>query len=379
VRTRNLRVAIVVPRFSPFTGGVEIYTQQAAQALGTTGAEVTVITQAPRRSILPVIERGGEYFLERHRLPFNSSYDMPSLSAVRAATRPGRFDVIWAHSYHTPLAWLVAECATTPVVLTPHYHGTGHTRLRTALHRPYRLAGRRMLGRCRSIVAVTSAEAELLRKDFPNEVCDERLNVVLPAVRAHYVTDDLSGASKDTTILTVARQERYKRTDLLIRATAELRHRGLSVHLVAVGGGSALEALRGLTLRLGLGDCVTLTGPVNEDTLRRCWASAHLYATASEQEAFGNSLAQALASGLPVVASALPAHREVVSCSGPASAAELVETATSEESTALRYAEAIERLLLDTSSRAQRARLCTLPSQSDMARQLIDIFSRAAA
>ena len=147
----GLRIGIVVPRFAPFHGGVETYTAQAAAAMAAKGAEVTVVTQVPRRAGLSPREVRDGYTVESHPLPIGSTFDVPSPAAVRAAWRSGHFDVMWLHSYHTPLACLAAERAKAPLVLTPHYHGAGHTRLRQALHRPYRPAGRRLMSASRRI------------------------------------------------------------------------------------------------------------------------------------------------------------------------------------------------------------------------------------
>ena len=242
---------------------------------------------------------------------------MPSPSAARAASRSGRFDVVWVHNYHTPLAWLAAEQAKAPLVFTPHYHGVGHTPLRQALHRVYRPAGRRLMAASRRIVVDTDAEAGLVLRDFPRQVQREKITVVPPVV-ADPVRGRQPYPGESHVVLTVARQEPYKRTDLLVRAVVELRSRGVPARLVVVGDGSGMAAYRELAARLGAEDAVTFTGAVDEETLGRWWASASLYATASLQEAFGIGLAEALVAGLPVVASAIPAHREVSAAPGPA-------------------------------------------------------------
>jgi len=375
----GLRVGLVVPRFAPFRGGVETYTRQAAQALAERGANVTVVTQAPRQAELPsrAVEDG--YAIERHPLPVGSSFAVPSPAAVRASARSGRFDVLWVHSYHTPLAWMVAECraAATVLVLTPHYHGTGHTPLRSALHPPYRLAGRRLLAASRRIVVDTQAEAGLVRRDFPRQVWPDKL-VVIPLA----VNDPVRGrpfCGNSPVVLTVARQEPYKRTDQLIEAIAELRRRGVLVRLVVVGAGSGLVGFRRLAERLRVQDVVTLTGPVDDEALGRWWATATMYATASEQEAFGIAAAQALVAGLPVVLSEIPAHREVVHRAGPAALAQLVAVDTTRRIAALRYADAIEHFLTDVGPREERAIVCGLPTEATMAESLMNVLATASA
>lgn len=369
-----LRIGLVVPRFAPFHGGMETYTAQAASALAARGAEVTVVTQMPRDAGLPRWEVRDGYAVERHPLPLGSTYDVPSPAAARAAWRSGCFDVVWVHSYHTPLACLAAERAKAPLVLTPHYHGGGHTRLRQALHGPYRPAGRRLMAASERIVVDTDAEAGLVLRDFPRHVHSDKITVVPLAVPdpAHG-REPYPGGSP--VVLTVARQEPYKRTDLLIRAIVELHNRVVPARLVVVGDGSALAACRELAAGLGAEDVVTFAGRLDQETLGRWWASASLYATASLHEAFGIGLAEALVTGLPVLASGIPAHREVVRRAGPDALVELCTVDDADGDSASQYADAMERLLSSSSSRRQRAARCALPTAVQMADQLLEALT----
>lgn len=369
--TQPLRISVLTPRFAPFRGGVETYVASAAAALAAEGAEVTVITQTPRAMPLPRREMRDGYVIERHPLPIADVFDVPALSAARAAAHPRRFDVLWAHSYHTPLALIAAELARIPVVLTPHYHGVGHSALRQSLHAAYRPAGRRLMAASRRIIVDTDAEADLVLQDFPHEVRAQKVVVIPPLI-----TDPTHGMpprpGAPNVVLTVARQETYKRTDLLVRAMAELRNRGVAAQLVVVGDGSALASHRELATRLGADDVITFTGAVDDDTLTRWWATATVYATASEQEAYGIGLAEALRAGLPVVASGIPAHREVVRSAGPAAAAGLCTVGAPDAVAAAEYADAIAEALAMPESRQNRAAYCTLPGPADIARQLLD-------
>lgn len=371
-----LRVGLIVPRFAPYHGGVETYTARAAAALAAKGADVTVVTQVPRGAKLPARQKHDGYAIERHHLPLGRSLDVPSLAAARAACQSGRFDVLWVHSYHTPLAWLAAEQAKAPIVFTPHYHGVGHTRLRQALHRAYRPAGRRLMAASRRIVVDTEAEAGLVRRDFPRHVHGDKLTVIPPAV-----TDPVGGRQpypgESQVVLTVARQEPYKRTDLLIRAVVELCSRGVPVRLVVVGDGPSMTVYRQLAARLGGEDVVTFTGVVDEETLGRWWASASLYATASRQEAYGITLAEALVAGLPVVASGIPAHREVVRRAGAGALAQLCEVDAADVDAASQYADAMVELLTSTGSCKDRAARCTLPNDVEIVDQLLETLSAA--
>jgi glycosyltransferase involved in cell wall biosynthesis len=369
-----LRVGLVVPRFAPFHGGIETYTAQAAAALAAKGAEVTVVTQVPRGAGLRTQDAQDGYSVERHYLPFGDIFDVPSPSAARAASRSGRFDVVWLHSYHTPLAWLTAEQAKAPIVFTPHYHGVGHTPLRQALHRAYRPAGRRLMAGSRRIVVDTDAEAGLVLRDFPRQVQREKITVV-PLAVADPVRGRRPYPSQSPIVLTVARQEPYKRTDLLIRAVVELRTRGVPAQLVVVGQGTGLAAYRELVARLGAEDVVTFAGEVDDETLGRWWASASLYATASLQEAFGIGLAEALVAGLPVVASGIPAHREIIRRAGSGALARLCDVDAPNVDAPSQYADAMVWLLHSPGDFRQRAARCALPRTTEVADRLIETLS----
>jgi glycosyltransferase involved in cell wall biosynthesis len=136
-----------------------------------------------------------------------------------------------------------------------------------------------------------------------------------------------------------------------------------------------MAVCREIATRLHGEDTVTFAGHVDEDTLGRWWASASVYATASLHEAFGIGLAQGLVAGLPVVASAIPAHREVIDRAGSGMLAELCPVDAADTDTASQYADAISRLLSSTESRAQRAERCELPTAAQMADQLLETLT----
>ena len=372
-----LRIGIVVPRFAPYRGGLETYVASAASALAAKGAEVTVITQAPRAAALPRREMRDGCAIERHHLPVSDVFDLPSLSAARSASRRGCFDVLWVHSYHTPLAWLAAEQARAPIVFTPHYHGVGHTPIRQVLHHGYRPLGRRLMTASRRIVVDTDAEADLLLRDFPQQVAPSKVTVVPPVVAdPRHGLPPYSGES--SVVLTVARQETYKRTDLLVRAVAGVHDRGVPVRLVVVGEGAARTACQELAGRLRIDDLVTFTGAVDDATLGRWWASASVYATASLQEAYGIGLAEALVAGLPVVASDIPAHREVARRAGPDAMVRLCTADAEDVVAASRYTDALVELLTERVSCSKRERRCALPSAAEVVDQLLVTLTDAS-
>ena len=86
----------------------------------------------------------------------------------------------------------------------------------------------------------------------------------------------------------------------------ELVRRGLKFHLAILGGGPCLEPMRQAVAAENLAGFVELTGAVARgDVLRRLLAADVLLA-AADREAYGLSIAEALACGCAVVSSDLP-------------------------------------------------------------------------
>jgi alpha-1,3-rhamnosyl/mannosyltransferase len=101
--------------------------------------------------------------------------------------------------------------------------------------------------------------------------------------------------------------EPRKNLPALLEAFRLLRRDGRDLQLVVVGR-------RGWTQLLPLGDLaphVRLTGSVPDDELHALYAGAACFVMPSLHEGFGLPLAEAMAAGVPAVASDIPALREV--------------------------------------------------------------------
>jgi glycosyltransferase involved in cell wall biosynthesis len=109
----------------------------------------------------------------------------------------------------------------------------------------------------------------------------------------------------------VARLEPHKDQPTLIRALALLRDQGVCVQLWLIGAGSQQVQLTALVQSLGLGSQVRLLGSRRD--IPELLAQLDLFVFAARpDEGFGIALAEAMAAGVPVVASNVPACHEVL-------------------------------------------------------------------
>jgi glycosyltransferase involved in cell wall biosynthesis len=148
----------------------------------------------------------------------------------------------------------------------------------------------------------------------------ERIRVVIPG------TDPASPATGSAgpplELLSVATLTPRKGHRVLVEALAGLRD--LSWRLCCVGSTTrdpdTTEALRDQIVASGLEARITLTGELDDTALQACYREADAFVLASQHEGYGMVLTEAIAHGLPVVATRAGAIPETL----PASAGLLV-------------------------------------------------------
>ena len=128
----------------------------------------------------------------------------------------------------------------------------------------------------------------------------ERLGIPVDAVVAAFVA-------------TLDRAHHFKRLDVAIDALARVGGLGEEVHLVVAGGGELLEGFRSRARAAGAGDRVHFLGAVPHPELPDVLRAADLFLLTTEPpESFGIVLIEAMACGLPTIATEYPGVRAVV-------------------------------------------------------------------
>jgi glycosyltransferase involved in cell wall biosynthesis len=360
-----MRVAQVVASYYPRIGGVQTHVRRIAQGCATAGDEVTVLThrtgdEASEESIGPVRVLRFPLTVRSTTYPF-------SLVLFRyLREHAADFDLVHSHSYHT-LVGQAAVRSRLPFVFTPHYHGTGHTPLRAVLHQLYRPVGARQFTAADAIVCVSQAECALVAKDFPRSASKVTTIPNGTDRRAAMVRRD-QATSGTRLVLTIGRLERYKNVDLVIKAFRALPS---PASLVIVGDGPDRARLDE-TARAGEpGWPVHFAGRIPDQELDELLAATTVVASASDHEAFGLMLADGLAAGAQVVASGIPAHREVGQLAGASAPISFVDPRDTRQFTAELDA-ALGR------GRCGAGTVC-LPSWSEVADQTRELYVRVMA
>lgn len=292
-------VALVCPYSLDAIGGVQQQVLGLERALTRLGHRVTVLAPGPTGGLGATIA-----------IPVNGSIapmapPPMSIYRTRRALNRGRFDVVHLHEPLAPsitLSTLVLHRA--PTLAT--FHAAGE---RTP-YRWFALPARRLARRIDASVAVSDAAAELVHRHL-GLTCTVLFNGIEldrfePGIARRH------GRS----VLFLGRHEERKGLDVLLEAAAALPD-----DITILVGGTGPDSAH-LLDRFGGDRRITWLGRVSEatkvDLLQR---STVLCAPSRHGESFGVVLLEAMATGLPVVASDLPGYRAL---SGDGLAARLV-------------------------------------------------------
>jgi glycosyltransferase involved in cell wall biosynthesis len=292
-----MRILFIAPSYYPHIGGVEYVVKSVAERLAKAGHEAIVVAGEPstdkpyedavngvRVVRWPVWSPGNAYHIPRKRS------DLEKLLKELAK----QVDVIHIHSIHSILSAYslrVVKQMNVRVVVTPYYHGSGHTVFRRFLWVFWRRYVRGLLKGC-IVHTVSKLEARLVKKDFGVSA--------IPIENG--VEEWVRGLKWDPQgyVLYSGRIEKYKNIDLLARVIKILNSAyGFNLELRVFGKGPYMEELKRSLEELRVPYEIGDFKPFEEyiETL----SHATLFGLLSEKESYPQSVNEANAIGVPVV------------------------------------------------------------------------------
>ena len=304
-------------RFDPI-GGMQNHTATLTRCLDSQGYRQTVVTS---RLAAP----SGESRLGQHARVLRTGLPLPylrqlwGLAALPAVWRrtPDAVDVVHAHQGEDlaalPLARLSARRHRCPLVVTLHC-SVGHTLTGGSLRaRLLRLVGgwleRRCLRRADAVVVLTDRAAAAVRADgIPGARVHTIPSGFDPGLFAQAHEDVLPGTPRPR-IGYVGRLAPQKRADVLVEAFGRM-HRPAS--LVLVGDGPDRDLVERLVAHSPARDRIAMTGFVSHSAVPAVLAALDVLVLPSAYEEMGSVLTEAMAAGLPVVASDVGGIPDVV-------------------------------------------------------------------
>jgi glycosyltransferase involved in cell wall biosynthesis len=368
-----VRIALISRRYPPLIGGAEKVLSYLAPALAELGHEVTVLTARPPGLDVPEVEeaptRKGSCTVRRlptSRLRFVGTWRYMNNLRKWLEANPPEIAYVSMLKHDAYVCVEVGHRLGFPVVLRPE--GAGATG--DLAWQSWGTFGRKIGERTKqadAIVAISKAvEDELLRAGYDQSKVHRLPNGVPVPDRIWQRREGWRSAPRAAFVGRLAPE---KGLEALIESWPIVRRSFPRAHLTIHGEGPEGPTLEAGVGKLGLGDAITFAGPTPDPTA--ALRDADLFVLPSREEGMSIALLEAMALGIPIVASSIPGNRRLISdfkdgrlapADDPEGLARVIVEQWSEFDRAFHM------------SRAARKKVEGSYSASAMARQHVDLF-----
>jgi phosphatidylinositol alpha-mannosyltransferase len=305
----SLKIGIVSPYGFPHPGGVNEHVRHTYEELRSLGHDAWIITP----------KYGRERDSEGHVIRLGTGWAVPSNGSVGRLTigwrlrariadllAAHRFDILHFHEPFVPfLCPAVLQESRTVNVATFHAFG-GFSPSYWFGRRAAAPLAERLHGR----IAVSGAARHFIERYFPGTYRIIPNGVEIEPFANAEPFEELRDGTLN--ILFVGRLEDRKGLSYLLRGYHRLRKRHVDARLIVVGAGPRMREYRRYVATRRIRD-VEFVGHVPLEAKLRYYASADVFcAPSTGQESFGIVLLEAMAAGLPIVASDIHGYKQVV-------------------------------------------------------------------
>jgi len=287
-------------------GGAERIISDLANYWASHGHEVTLVTLSssaahpfyPLNSQISLVQLGqSQEEVSRVMRPW---YILTRLLAIRTAMRKLKPDMVVSFVDIMNMTTLIATLGLKiPVAISertdPNFHKLSwfYTWLRFKIY-PY----------CYKLIVQTKSSARYFPRNFQNFIC------VIPNPVSAPPIQKMEPSSKVQRLITIGRLEPEKNHATLINAFSKLIKEYPDLTLRIYGEGTERARLETLIHSLGLEEKVRLPGIIQN--IHEVLIKGDLFVFPSQYEGFPNALCEAMALGLPVVASNCSGNIDIV-------------------------------------------------------------------
>ena len=309
------RVLMVIGQFWPILGGAEVQCQRLSSELARQRYDVTVLTGRNQGSSPSEETLDGYQVIRCAIFPIPKLRNLSFLLSLAWSLWRLRhtYDIIHVYQALRPasVATVMGRLLGKPVIIKVSGGGKGSdiTRMRKRGNRDFFSLWDPLLWRpikwCDRIIAVSSEiKEELNQAGFaPEKVVSIPHGV---AVDTYPKSSEMTARSETVQATCVAGLRPIKGVDVLLDAARRVQ----GVHFHVVGDGPQLRQLLTMKTTLGLDGVVTFHG--RREDVAEFLARAHIAVFPSRAEGMSNALLEAMAQGLPCVATAVGGNRDMI-------------------------------------------------------------------
>ncbi len=287
-------------------GGGERHLADLANALANRGHDIFAALSPLSPLMTELSELPKQNIIE---LRMRNSMNIASATKLMRFVRANQVEVVHAHvARDYPLASWVAGRCRVPLVLTRH--------VLFPLNRIHRLTLRHVA----QVIAVSHAVADSLRtqhifRDDQIAVIQNGIDVERFKQRKQAAQSDRLELSRKLRVGMVGHLAPIKGQEDFIRAAAIVARQRHDVDFIVAGedksrDGENWQNIESLVRELGLAERVSLAGWI--DDIAELLSTFDLFVSPSRSEPFGLSIVEAMAAGVPVIATMSEGAREII-------------------------------------------------------------------
>jgi len=297
-----MKIIHISPRYYPYAGGVEVVVKNIAEQMEKMGHVVKVyatdpLIVTPKKKMINNVEVN----LFPSFAP-KEAYYLPSFKMLTELSRE-KADIFHCHSIHslTALTCFTAYRlnAGTKLIISPYFHGRGHTKLAEVFHIPYKPLITYVLKNVDGIITNSKTQKQLIQERFP--YASKKMFIAYDGVNLEGIQSQLPlKVNEDHKILLyVGRLEKYKNIQVAIESLINLP---INYHLYIIGSGPYRDNLIRMVQSSSLSERVHFLGYLPDSEVYQWLKTANVFVHLSSLESFGMTCIESLVAGTPVIA-----------------------------------------------------------------------------
>ena len=293
-------------------GGAQNLVTEVLTQLDRTQFDIHLVTFTQHNRDVPTFYDALPKDVQVHQLQFGSlinPFGWLSLFRVIKAVRP---DVVWSHLFFSNTVMRILKPLCGYIVITNEHNTYRWKRWHHRyIDKVLSAVTDRIVAVSQEVKQYTATQSGIPEERFVvihNGVDVDYYQSQVPQYRNDDTKTQLGFRADDRLIISVGQLIKQKNHELLVRAFAEFWPAHPNYKLVILGEGATRELLEGLIAELHLSDQVCLPGAVPEPV--RYYANSEVFVLPSRFEGFGIVCIEAMAAGLPVLATRVAGPNE---------------------------------------------------------------------
>lgn len=306
-----MRIIHVTSYYPPHLGGMEIVVKESAERLAKKGYQVEVFTSNIGNQNRKIKNTKNLKIHYLWSFEFAHTPIIPTLF-FRLLLLP-KNSIIHLHvaqAFTPEVVYLVSKFNNIPYIAHLHIDlgPSGNLGFLIPFYKKYLLG--HVLRNANECMAASTDYINILNKRYG--VSKNKIRLVFYGIPLSLFKKQNNGLNKIKNILSVGRFTKQKNFILLINSFNQVINLGFDLNLNLIGSGEEDQKIIKLINNLGLQKKVNLHGVMSWQKLSKTYYKYDLFIIPSREEAHGLVTIEAMASGLPIIASDIPGLRNAI-------------------------------------------------------------------